>query len=311
MFDKETIKLSTKNRPNSKGGYVRLSKGTTHYQYCRPENAAADYSIVMLHGTFGPMDVWDRSFEFLVRKNYKTLRYDLFGRGFSDRPFIKYGLDDYLLQIDELLERLQINDDLVMVGHSLGCIIGSEYTLRNQGRVKALVLISPSGFPAKTKWLGRLIKSPFIGNWYMKLFGDAYLSRRLERYYVQPQHYPEIRNAYHVQASYKGFKRAFRSTLRNTPVKRYASAYQRLEKTSIPKLLLWGGEDHIIPFKKSSLALKYMPSIEFYPIENAGHVPQIEQAGMVNDIMASFLESLGTTHKLGANSVTKKIEGSE
>jgi len=246
----------------------------------------------MLHGTFGPMTVWDQMFAYLAGKGYRVLRFDFFGRGQSACPRLQYKADVFVSQTEELINRLQINNKLVVVGHSLGCIVGGEFAARNPMAIKAMVLVSPSGFPLKSRWIGRLIKSPCVGWFYMMMFGRAFLEKRIRRYYKKSLGLLEINNILDCQEDFKGFKRAYRSTLRYSPTTKYLQGYARLEKLKLPKLLVWGRGDRVTPFRKSVLALKVMPTVKLFPVDDAGHVPQVEQANAVNDILNPFLMSL-------------------
>jgi len=56
-----------------------------------------------------------------------------------------------------------------------------------------------------------------------------------------------------------------------------------LHQTSVPFKLIWGCEDPIavLPIAKKLSARN--TSIEFFPLENVGHYPQLEAAGLVAD----------------------------
>ena len=48
-------------------------------------------TVVLAHGFSVPYFVYDPTFEFLTQAGFRVLRYDLFGRGFSDRPQVGDG----------------------------------------------------------------------------------------------------------------------------------------------------------------------------------------------------------------------------
>jgi pimeloyl-ACP methyl ester carboxylesterase len=48
---------------------------------------------VLIPGFSVPYVIWDPTFEDLVEKGFRVLRYDLFGRGYSDRPDAIYDLE--------------------------------------------------------------------------------------------------------------------------------------------------------------------------------------------------------------------------
>src|SRR5919109_740116 len=60
--------------------------------------------VVLVHGFSVPFFIYDPTFEFLTRAGFRVLRYDLFGRGFSDRPKARYNIDLFVRQLGELLD---------------------------------------------------------------------------------------------------------------------------------------------------------------------------------------------------------------
>ena len=63
---------------------------------------------------------------------------------------------------------------------------------------------------------------------------------------------------------------------------------QRLGKTNRRFMIIWGKQDKLIPFAKSEIFRKYIPDLEFNPIEKAGHVPQYEKPEDVNLLLIKF-----------------------
>ncbi len=92
-------------REKTPGQFVKLAHGVTHYQLQGDSNHPL---AVMIHGFSDPYYVWDKNYHYLVKSGFRVLRYDLFGRGFSDRPNIKYDASLYSLQLHHLLLTLHI-----------------------------------------------------------------------------------------------------------------------------------------------------------------------------------------------------------
>ena len=71
----------------------------THYQLAGPP---AVHTVVLVHGFSVPYYIWDPTFDGLVAAGFRVLRYDLFGRGWSDRPDARYDpnfFDEQLVQL--------------------------------------------------------------------------------------------------------------------------------------------------------------------------------------------------------------------
>jgi alpha-beta hydrolase superfamily lysophospholipase len=97
--------LTDEVRKETSGQFIQLSKGTIHYELSGPENAQ---TVVLIHGFTTPYFVWDKNVEELTNAGFKVLRYDHYGRGFSDRPDVKYDRDLYDHLLIELLQKLNI-----------------------------------------------------------------------------------------------------------------------------------------------------------------------------------------------------------
>ena len=52
-----------------------------------------------------------------------------------------------------------------------------------------------------------------------------------------------------------------------------------------------GKADRTVPFSRSDTVRKAFPRAEFYAIDGAAHLPQIEQAAFVDSVLLSFLRS--------------------
>ncbi|OYT30645.1 MAG: hypothetical protein B6U94_06070, partial [Thermofilum sp. ex4484_79] len=87
------------------------------------ENSTA---LVFLHGTPGQISNWKYQIGYF-KKYYRTIVYDQRGFGASDKPK-KVSLNDYLLDLEELLRKLDVNENnAILIGHSFGGIIVQEF----------------------------------------------------------------------------------------------------------------------------------------------------------------------------------------
>ena len=94
--DQESDTLNDQTRPGVVGSFVRLPHGTVHYQLAGPESGR---TVVLVHGFSVPYYIWDPTYDELVKKGFRVLRYDLYGRGYSDRPDEVYGPDLYRMGV--------------------------------------------------------------------------------------------------------------------------------------------------------------------------------------------------------------------
>lgn len=89
----ETEELNDAVRASAPGSFIELPDSCTHYELGGPQNGRL---IVLVHGFSVPYFIWDPTFSFLTESGFRALRYDLFGRGYSDRPKVRYDIDLWL-----------------------------------------------------------------------------------------------------------------------------------------------------------------------------------------------------------------------
>lgn len=275
-------------RKEASGSFIQLSDGFTHYELSNPE---ADKTVVLVHGFSVPYFVYDPTFAFLTQEGFRVLRYDLFGRGFSDRPETRYNIDLFVRQLGDLLEALHlVARPVSLVGLSTGGPITASFTARIPERVSKLVLIDPVG--AKPFALGRIAKVaslPILGEALIGLIANVRIVRRLATSRLDREHIGEFGPRYLAQMEYKGFKRAILSTVRNNMLGSFLPVYEQIGKMDKPVLLFWGRNDRTLPFRHSEALRKAMPQMEFHAIENSGHIPHYEKPEVVNPILLRFL----------------------
>ncbi len=283
----ESKELDQTARTQTAGSFVQLRAGFTHYELGGPENGQL---VVLVHGFSVPCFIWDPTFTALIRAGFRVLRYDLFGRGYSDRPNIHYTLDSFVRQLTELLDELRLPSSFKLAGLSMGGVIASAFTVQSPARVEKLVLIDPIGtHPMPLNWIYKLAILPGVSEFLLKLAGTESMVKFIASDFFDTALVEEFQERYRVQMQYRGFQRAILSTLRNGVVNGSPETYKRLGKLSVPVLLLWGQHDTTLPLAQSRSILELVPRTEFHVIENTGHVPHYEKPGEVNPILINFL----------------------
>jgi len=66
--------------------------------------------------------------------------------------------------------------------------------------------------------------------------------------------------------------------------------YRELGKTDIPVRILWGRQDLTTPLEHSEKLLELIAQAQRSIIEDAGHLPQLEQPGVVNKLLIEYLQ---------------------
>jgi pimeloyl-ACP methyl ester carboxylesterase len=283
----ETKELDDNARVNVPGSFAQLHDGYTHYELGGPEDGQA---VVLVHGFSVPHFIWDPTFEFLTKSGFRVLRYDLFGRGYSDRPRVRYDIDLFCKQLTELLDTLGL-ENVMLIGLSLGGPISATFTTRYPKRVQKLVLVDPAG--ARPVTFPRLLKAlttPGFGELALGLFGRRQLTKGVESDFYDPAHVKAFVKKYMVQMKYKGFMRALLSTMRNGMLGDFSVTYCKIGELGTPTLLFWGRDDRTVPFEHSDDIRAAIPQTEFHAFENCGHIPHYEKPDEANPILLEFLK---------------------
>ncbi len=285
-FRGESRTLDAKARAAAPRQFVKLADGMVHYELAGPEDAQ---TVVLVHGFSVPNFIWDPTFEALLAADLRVLRYDLYGRGYSDRPDAAYDQDLFDQQLSNLLTALDIQGPVDLIGLSMGGAIVVTFTARHPALVRKLCLIDPAGLPQKYPPAAKLIEAPMLGEWLFSLFGDKILLSSLSDDFHDPDGLAEYVEKYRVQMQYEGFKRALLSTIRNHVLAGAAQAYESVGQMELPVLLIWGRQDTVVPFSQSEKVIELIPRIEFHAIEGAGHIAHYERPELVDPLLIDFL----------------------
>ncbi len=281
----EDKRLDAAERAKLPGAFIETPLGVVHYELAGPEDAAL---VVLVHGFSVPYFIWDPTFEALAAAGLRVLRYDLFGRGFSDRPLATYDEDLFDRQLGDLLDALGISQPVHLLGLSMGGIIVANFTDRHPERVQKLGFIDPAGFALNFSLTLRLVTLPGIGEVLFSLFGDSTLLKGMASDFFTADLVSEFLESYKPQMKYKGFKRAILSTMRSGILGDKLDVYKRVGMQARDVLLVWGREDETVPFEYSAQLVEAIPQVQFYPIDGAGHVPHYEKAAEVNPLIITF-----------------------
>lgn len=286
IYRGETKSLDAKTRSSAPGKFVELADGIVHYELAGLPTAQ---TVILVPGFSVPYPIWDPTFQVLVEAGFQVLRYDLYGRGYSDRPDIGYDHDLFDRQLINLLDALGINKPIDLVGLSLGGAISVVFTARHPEFVRKLCLMDPAGLPWQQSLAARLGKAPIFGELIMGLLGNKVLVSNLADYFFSEMGYDALKEELLVQMQFLGFKKALLSTLRNGVTTGAEDAYWEVGKQDHPVMLIWGKEDQVVPFELSEKVMELIPKIDFHAIEGAAHIPHYECPEIVNPMLIEFL----------------------
>jgi pimeloyl-ACP methyl ester carboxylesterase len=282
--DPESRTLDSAARSGVPGQFVRLSDGVTHYEVGGP---ASGPKVVLVHGFSVPAYIWDTTFVALTNAGFRVARYDMFGRGWSDRPDASYSLSMFDRQLRELLDTLGWREPVHVAGLSFGGPVTATFVAAHPERVRSWTLVDPAaGGPQKTPGL---FSWPVVGGVLWQGMAVPGMAAGQLTDFVRPARWPGWDDRYRVQMQYRGFGRALLRTRQATEGLVTDTLYARAGATHVPTLLIWGNEDHTVPITNAAGVRRGIPQADYHVIDSAGHLPIMERADVVNPLIIGFL----------------------
>lgn len=283
----EHADLDAAARRGVPGKFVTLGDGVTHYDVQGPDSGQR---VLLAHGFSVPSYIWDSTITALVGAGFRVARYDYYGRGFSDRPNVRYTADLFDRQMLQLLDSLGWAGPVDIVGLSMGGPVTATFTGRHPERVRSLTLVDPAAGSRDAPPLP--FRLPLVGPVLWQGFAVPGMAAGQLTDFVAPAKWPDWPDRYRVQMQYHGFGRALLSTLtENAAGAPLDSVYARVGTLGKPTLLIWGKQDSTVSIKNAEGVRKAIPQAQYHPIDSAGHLPHMERTDVVNPLLIAFLRS--------------------
>ncbi|MFC1553492.1 alpha/beta fold hydrolase [candidate division KSB1 bacterium] len=278
-----TLEIDDKVRAEAPGEFIKLSDGYVHYEY---KDNSEGKVIVLIAGYSVPMYIWDNNFDQLADAGLSVLRFDFYGRGYSDRPDVRHDHELFYRQLSELLTALKVERTVTLVGMSLGGSVAATFADRNPDKVEKIIFIDTEYTSAFEQYpvsylerLTNLLKDD-ADNMAEGQLGDLY----------DPDRFPGYPDKYRPQMLYKGFFRALASTSIFYYREDFTDEFERIGKSDMDFLIIWGKEDNNIPVEISELVMEVIPAAELFIVEKAGHIPHYEKPDTVNKKIIEFMK---------------------
>lgn len=256
-------------RATAPGRFVELSKGKTHYAWYGPDRTRV---LVLVHGLSSPQWVFAGLIRGLVMAGFRVLTYDLYGRGFSDRPHGAQTLAFHSDQLRELLDALGTDTPVSLLGFSMGGTIAAAFAAEHADRVDRLILLAPAGIrytPGRLLSLAR--KTGPLGNWLWGLFGGGALRKAARNDAKAPTVIPDLPHRIDGELSRKGYLPAILSSERHTLHRPMEEIHREIAAMYIPTLAIWGEADPVIPIAASGEFARLHRQAHQEVIPGAGH----------------------------------------
>jgi pimeloyl-ACP methyl ester carboxylesterase len=257
---------------------------SVHYQ----ENGQG-MPVLLLHGFPFDHHIWRAQVEAL-KASYRVITPDLRGHGQSSAPEGVYDMELMVADLVVLLDNLGI-DRAVWVGHSMGGYITMAALRTVPERIMGIGLVATHPYAdsddkrmqrRESAELALRQGSTDVAFSMMSLI----FSPRVEGKSPMAQ---DIYNIM-VNTTARGIAGALRG-MANRP-----DSVETLRNADIPAVVIAGADDQIVKRDTAEMMAALMPRAALVEIENAGHLPMIEQPEATTAALRTFLQSVSVAY---------------
>jgi len=237
--------------------------------------AGSGPTVLFLHGA-GGVPQWLPFFD-LLAEDYELLVPEHPGFGGSDDPPWIRSMPDLAMFYLDLVEEAGL-DGIHVIGNSLGGWLAAEILIRDRARFKSLVQLAPAGIRVQGVPCGdNFIWGPeeaLRNLYYDQSFADRILA-------VKPsdeQMDVMLKNRFTVA------KFGWQPRWYNPDLEKW------LHRIKLPALVIWGGDDKIMPREYAGLWRERLPDARLILLPECGHLPHVEHAETVARHVHDFLK---------------------
>lgn len=274
------------------------------YMDVPPAAPANGCTVVLFHGKnfFGAY--WEPTIRMLRDAGYQVVVPDQIGFGKSSKPEIPYSLHRMGRHTAMLLDSLDVEEVAVM-GHSMGGMVASRFSLMYPERVSHLILENPIGLEDYRE------KAPYVPTEQIYESTLAQTEEAIRDY--QKSYYVEWRPEYeeYVQVHYRWTLSGEYPRLAKVSALTAQMIYEQpvvheFPRLQVETLLVIGQEDRTALGKGrvsedvratmgqypalGRAAAEAIPEAQLVPLENVGHIPHFEAPASFHEAVLSFLE---------------------
>ena len=227
--------------------------------------------LILLHGLFGALSNWDAVINHFS-KNYRVVIPLL---PIYTMPIKEAGLEGLTDFLESFIES-QGMQNMNLMGNSLGGHVGLIYTLRNQSKVKRLILTGSSGLFENA-----------MGGSYPKRGSYQFVKEKVEYTFYDPKTATEelVKEVFETTQSIPKCMRIVamaKSAQRNNMA-------EELPSIKVPTLLIWGLNDTITPPMVGHEFNRLIPNSQLQFIDHCCHAPMMEHPQKFNRLVDNFL----------------------
>jgi len=260
-------------------------------------------AMVMVHGN-PSWSFYYRNLVTALSKRYRCIVPDHIGCGFSDKPGddrYDYTLAQRVDDLEQLLDHLGVTDNITLVVHDWGGMIGMAFAVRHPGRIKRLVVMNTAAFhlpPTKRFPLAlRICRDTKLGSLLVRAFNAFSLAASFVGCKRNPMP-AELRKLYRLPYNSWQNRIATLRFVQDIPLSPGDRTYDLVSSVAkgigqfhdLPMVILWGERDFV--FDRHFLAewQRRFPKAEVHRYPDAGHYILEDMKEDVVPLIAEFLE---------------------
>ncbi|MDQ3289118.1 MAG: alpha/beta fold hydrolase [Pseudomonadota bacterium] len=268
------------------GRFVELDGHRTHFI----EKGEGE-PIILMHGFFYDSQMWAANIDDLAQ-HFRVYALDLWGSGYSTRAPLDYGYPLFARQLELFMDHLGISR-ASLVGQSMGAGTAIAFANRHRERVERLLLVAAAGLPNPIPLLARFLNLPGVGEFLLSLKTDAIRRGALtdafihDRRRITPAYFDDVTRAHKVAGSLEAGLAMTRAGFFGS----LSDDIARLGELDVPTQLVWGRHDKAVGLHLGETMQRMLPGSRLQVLEDAGHVPNFEQAKLFNRLAIEFLAS--------------------
>ena len=95
-------------------------------------------TMVLVHGYAGCAETWEHQINHFSN-SYRVVAPDLRGHGKSDAPYSQYTMNELVDDLYGITQTLDLPEKFILVGHSFGGSVCTEYALAHSEQIERLV----------------------------------------------------------------------------------------------------------------------------------------------------------------------------
>jgi pimeloyl-ACP methyl ester carboxylesterase len=273
------------------------------------ETSVGKTPTVLLHGLNDSSLTWRQIAPELARDR-RVIVLDLPGHGTSDRPNAGYELAWYAKIVAAWIEVLHLTSDeqVDIVGHSLGGGIALMLLPVCRPRIRRLVLAAPGGLGKEISFMLRLASIAGV----VERFGQPFmalgtrLALRRWRDKLPSGHIAELSAVNSQRGSARAFSRTVRG-LMNWSGQRHSFCRRAHEIARLPPIaILWGGRDSVLPIAHGKALAQGIEGVKLTELTGCGHYlhhddPKLFLQGVRDALDATFWPTVRLTAAASAS----------